>query len=365
MKKIIYITLLTFTFCGCIEEYNMPGVENMSNILVVEGIIEDNETTIKLSKSVGIEDEITTNPVTNAIVHVERSDGIAFYVTSYSNGAYTINNRILDPSLTYKLRIVVDGLEYESSPLSPMSTPEIQDIYLHKEAPGKNIEVCLSTQGTSENSSYYYWSFKEDWEITSRIYAGCGYVDGKLVEWGANNPIYYCWVSHISRNFLIESTNKLAENKISRKVLLSVSPDNNRFSNLYYMKVSQYSIRKEAYDYYSNLQKNIESTGSIFGPIPTEMKGNIRCITDENIPVIGYIEVVKKTVKDIFFPKDANMYEQPYMFCPVVENTHEDYNPSFLIVSPNPGATYAPADCVDCRLNGTKNKPDFWPNDHK
>lgn len=39
----------------------------------------------------------------------------------------------------------------------------------------------------------------------------------------------------------------------------------------------------------------------MFAPIPSEMKGNIRCVTDPEVPVIGFVEVATVTRLKRFF----------------------------------------------------------------
>ena len=75
-----YIILLNLSLCllvsGCITEYVATGVKKTSDILVVEGMITDDETHITLSRSVNINstfyDPIYVN---DANVYVECDDG--------------------------------------------------------------------------------------------------------------------------------------------------------------------------------------------------------------------------------------------------------------------------------------------------
>ena len=76
------------------------------SILVVDGTITDGESVFRLSRSVGITDDIrSADTITNAEVSVERSDGMFFEASQESKGAYRAINGALDPNLEYRLNI--------------------------------------------------------------------------------------------------------------------------------------------------------------------------------------------------------------------------------------------------------------------
>ena len=48
------------------------------------------------------------------------------------------------------------------------------------------------------------------------------------------------------------------------------------------------------------MKKNTEDIGSFFGPLPSELKGNIHCLTNPEEPVIGFVTSSAATQKRIF-----------------------------------------------------------------
>jgi hypothetical protein len=94
-----------------------------------------------------------------------------------------------------------------------------------------------------------------------------------------------------------------------------LDPSDEKLSILYYISVTQQQLRREAYDYYFNLQKNISQSGSIFFPIPAEITGNIRCLTHPERPVIGYVEVSTTVTAQRFIPESTGLYEPPMVQC--------------------------------------------------
>jgi hypothetical protein len=148
-----------------------------------------------------------------------------------------------------------------------------------------------------------------------------------------------------------------------------------RISALYSMELFQMAISEEAYKYWDNIRKNSDQIGGIFSPQPSEIKGNIKCITDPSEKVIGYICASKTSKKRIFAKgEDIGVYEYPNN-CEVVTVNSENpvpigdlWDSGMDIVSfippPFSESFWASKRCVDCRIYGTKSKPSFWPNDH-
>lgn len=372
--KAIICILLLLASVGCIEEYHAKGIEELSNLLVVEGTITEGITTIKLSRSVGLYDDASDSErVGNAIVSVECDKGKIYSATSASGGIYNINIDQLDPETKYRLKIRIGSEEYESTYSKPILTPDIDKIFWTKDSNKGVANICVTTRGTNDQSRYYNWSYSENWEIRASLYSNFMYGENKEIILyneltGPYNLKYYCWNSNKSNKFILGSSDKLSENVITEKKLVVTIPSDERFSVLYYIKVYQNMLSKEAYDYFTNLQKNIESTGSIFSPVPSEMKGNLFCSTNSDIPVIGYVDVSVVKTKEVFiYPKDGLYETKADYSCFSVAADDERYDESsmFMYYYDPIGSLYAYQRCFDCTTRGTKNKPSFWPNDHK
>ena len=173
-----------------------------------------------------------------------------------------------------------------------------------------------------------------------------------------------------SKVISLGSSDRLTQNVIANKSIASYHPSDRRFSMLYHAEVEQYALHREAYDYYFNLQKNIEESGSLFAPIPSEMKGNIRCVTNPEVPVIGFVEVATVTRLKRFFPEIEKVYEAEVTGCAstIVQGSEYDDNSDYGYASYNPmnmeSNTYALKRCMDCGRFGSKQKPSWWPTSH-
>lgn len=106
------------------------------------------------------------------------------------------------------------------------------------------------------------------------------------------------------------------------------------------------------------------------------MMGNIKCISDPTQVVLGYISA-GVTVSKRFFASHSEMKTYSYYHnCAIVEPETQSpptawsslYQEGYMVADYDLGqrkTKWAIAYCVDCRFRGTKNKPSFWPNDHK
>jgi len=370
LYSVFIISLLFGGIISCVSDYE-PSADSLSGILVVESVISDNETIVRLSRSIGFnEDFSSSNVINNAVVSVEGDNGMVYSEVKYDgNGEYILKTPVLDLSTKYRLHIILDNEVYQSEYLSPLPTPEIDDIGSMKKGPGEPVFITVSTHDESKDGSRYYrWSYNEIWEFKSPLFANYGTIDGKEMPFDLTTPYntFFCWGRDSSKIVLTGTSEKLSENIISNKRIVEIDPSDEKISLLYYIDVKQFQLRKESYDYLANIQKNIEQSGSIFSPIPYEMKGNIECVTDTDIPVIGYVEVSKITSKSTFMPDIISFYEPPVYDC-VTLTTLDSLIPGNLIVQkpyhPSDPTWYAPARCVNCLTRGTKNKPEFWPTD--
>ena len=372
MRNLLYI-IITVLLSGCIDAYNPEGVEEISDLLVIEGTITDNESVFYLRTSVGISEKLTSQEtIDNAIVYVEKENGEKLPGIFQGQGAYLVTTGILDAGMKYRLLVDIKGEEYRSDFLSPLFTPEIDSIAPLKKGQGEPVYMCVYTHDPNNQSRYYLWSYNEIWEVKTELFANYGHLDHEYPQeftLSTSENTYYCWGRDNSKIMLLGSTDKLSENVIYQKRLNEISCSNDRLSILYYILVKQNQIRKEAYDYYSNIQKNIEQTGSIFTPVPSEVRGNILCTTSPERPVIGYIDVSTTMNIELFVPVSMGFYEAPIGSCHLFITDEEDYYPAYGYYQYDPRSStnfYAPKQCVDCRLKekATKNKPDFWPTDH-
>ena len=388
MKKITYFILCLFGFSGCIEPFVANSVK-IGNILVVEGFITTGTTQINLSKTVPIDEWLYEDLVNvdDAMVYVECDDGSrTSSVYSSGDGMYLIATGELKENVKYRLVIFSKGEEYHSSFISPAISPPVEINIYNDSTYSTYYNVCVTAYGYENQPRYYLWSYKEDWEITAYLQGNYAVIDGDTVinDIYSPNNRYYCWQKDSSKVLILGNTETLRENSIIDKRLNYFTIYNDRISELYRFQVKQNTIHKEAYDFFYNLQKNIDQTGSIFGAIPSEIEGNIRCVSNPDLYVIGYVDVSTTTTDEQYLNAQTfydmtstNVYK---VNCTnnIVETNEKMFFSDYILyqiamvpgknpVIPDTVYRYINQSCVDCtrRTNGaTKKRPKDWQNNH-
>ena len=356
MKKAIKTVLILFALTGCIERY-FPKTEGIGDILAVEGIITNGIAKITLTYSASLDESLYKMKYENlALVYVECDDGTKSTMTrSSGNGIYLIETGELNAGAKYRLVIQLDGEEFHSSYIAPAITPPVDVSFTHDPVNSK-ISIHLTTTGNANQPGYYVWSYKEDWEIYALKYElswPIQYTDknGNLVTGVFYNylhspeNVYYCWKADSSKYLILGSTDKLSENTIRERELKNFNCASDRISVLYRIKVRQNTLNKEGYDYFENLRKNADQTGNLFGTIPSELMGNIRCVSNPGIPVIGYVDVSTISTNELY----------------LTDKHYDSSNRDFQIKQ---CVGHMIEECRDCTYYGTKKKPKDWPNDH-
>ena len=348
----------------------------------MEGMIMERGTTIKLSRTVSMDSRHSSQDIFDSRVYVidDGNNVVAVAEPQISEGmtssVYIVNGEItFVPGMKYALDIHIGEKHYQSAFVAPVLTPEIDSISWRKNTNG-SMDIMVSTHDPEHQVEYYRWTFEEDWEYKSWYFGEIRYeISGALIPQSlfTENNRFYCWDSNKSKSIILGTSERLTEKAIKDRIIHNFQSDNTRFSYLYSILVKQYGIDREAYMYFANLQKNIESSGSLFAPILTELKGNITCLSDPEEPVVGYIAATIEVVSRVFINMERIGGEDDYK----CESTrrYESYQLADMYAAGYgifylqiPGGYYvcAPVRCIDCTMRGgTKNKPDFWPTDHQ
>ena len=392
-KAFLCLFILILPITGCISEFNANLPTNDEQILIVEGnVVGNTEVIFYLSKSfplntLAIPEECFN---INANLTIIGSNGYKSPPAIYlGKGAYRISMGEPDDNVEYGLQIEYEGDIYQSALSKPLHTPEIDSVSWKQPEEAGTIYFHVSTHENTKGAKYYMWNYAENWEVTAnnRTTIFFNTVDSTFYN-DFSAPYYYCWKSDVSSRLLVGSTEALSENRIINRQLFTGDPKNDRFSVLYSVIVYQIAIGKNAFDYYRNKIVLNEEMGGLFTPQPAELRGNITCITEPSKKAMGYVEVVKNTTqKRIFIDRsEITRPRIPYncepisndsvlQFLTLYKGTYIDYyrmgyrpsgssDPShYYEVLPE---AWAPWSCTECTGgNGSKNKPDFWPNDHK
>jgi len=381
LSKYLYLILLGATFSTCITPFFPEGGNKNAGTLVVEGdIVLGGYTRVFVSESKTLDSYSAIRYIFNATVSVHSDQGDAylgtFIIELGSNPYYLVDTRALFADRKYFLRVTLEnGKQFESDLLTPLMTPEIDALEYEVNDSRTAVDFLVSSYGDQNYSSFYKWSYVEDWEFTA-LYHVTHYYDRyqfEIVPYLADPLIYYCWNRSHSSNILVTRTDHLDLNRVSRRRINTIWYNDNRISYLYSIQVQQMCISKEAYLYWENIRKNTDEVGGIFAPQPSEVYGNIHYVRTEeqdDVKVLGYISAGQVTTKHIFvYERDLGIYRRPPGCQPLEKDPpmadFEKYDKGYRIIGDDLIYDWVYIDCINCTSKGTKNKPSFWPNDHR
>jgi hypothetical protein len=294
ISKVSYNILLMFLllmifFSSCIDEIELP-VRNEAERLIVEGMISNEKPpyTVRLfttGEYVSARYPPASLGVQGALVKISDETGNSTVLKSLINrpGVYqtTDTSFIGQIGRSYVLTVLMaDGKTYRSKPEKLLPVPELEelkaefvDIPDRKRPSG--YKVLVNTQDPVETANYYRWS-------------AYGYVRREtegLIYPGGIPCCNSCWLLITNNDVNIFSDANINGNRIQDRVAI--------FSPFYlrgkqYVEVSQYSLTREAYQFWKLLDEQQTRTGSLFDPQPAPIEGNMYNAEDETELALGY-----------------------------------------------------------------------------
>ena len=379
----LYIAFLIIVTAGCKEKY-LPSITSPSTgYLVVEGFISSGQepTSITLSRSIKLVDSVNILYEHNAVVNIESDNNETFPLYENGNGVYVSSSLNLNNNQKYHLTIKTqDGKEYASDFATVKRTPPIDSITWKQENSG--VRIYVNTHDPQNNTKYYHWKYEETWEFHSTYSSSLIYlydqnnlpfaVAYRNVDHSVDTTIYKCWNTVNSTNITLGSSEKLSEDLIYLP-LIYIDPGSEKLSVLYSINVRQYALSHEGYLFFQKIKKNTEQVGSIFDAQPSELQGNIHCITNPSEIVVGYIDISEEKVQRIFIRNDELPGWNYRTRCDLV--TLDNIPDSILKYGRDTWPTvpftirrvissfFATRDehCIDCTLTGSNVRPAFWP----
>jgi len=362
---------------GCQTRYMPEIVANAPDYLVVEGLLNTGEggTSVRLSRTTKVDRGNDIIGDGTATVTVEGKDNSSVALSNQGSGIYTHPDLDLIIGNEYRLRIHTnDGKEYLSAYVVAKLTPAIDSITWRRTADG-GVSFYVNSHDNTNNTRYYRWEYDETWEIHSFYYSKFIFENGTVRRRVLpEEDVSVCWRHLASTGILLGSTAKLTSDVVSQIPIWGFGFGNERLSVRYSILVRQYALDKAAFAYYDLLKKNTESIGTVFDPMPSEVKGNIFCMTNPAEPVLGFVSASDVQQKRIFISASEVPGWRFYQDCDSTAVSYQEaaklfettwYKPYDEWVDP---VTYdrlgylAGYDfCVDCTLRkGVTTRPSFW-----
>lgn len=376
-KIFLFSVCAVLFFAHCKKSYTPAVFVAGENYLVVDGFINTSPggaTSIILSRTRNLTDTVVSLPEHNAIVTIQSASGAIYpLMETGSSGIYNSNALALAADGQYKVFIATtDKKQYQSDFIAAKSTPAIDSVTWKQDNKGVNLYV--NAHDAANNTRYYRWQYIETWEYHSQLETIWGVSNGMAYVRTPSEQVSTCYTSTPSSNILLGSTAALSQDVVSNVLLGTIPPNDSTLQYRASFLVKQYALATPAYFYWQIIQKNSEELGTLFDLQPSQLEGNIHCITNPNEPVVGYMSATNVQEKRMFINRiDLQNWNTPpgSYNCSVVDIPQNPVN--FLIVS-FPDNSYAPwyyvsngplklakKVCLDCTLSGgTNEKPSYW-----
>jgi len=330
---------------GCIQIINF-NVRRQGNRLVVEGTITDKGGPYFLQLRRTSNEEKITDPVSGADIDIFDDHGNSEQYIQYERGKYFLPGNTVKgiPGRTYHLEITLaDGSKYRSDPETmPMQIAKDSVYYKFDSIKEKGnsvekdvIKVFTDTnipKNTSGKPLYLRWNVEEAYKFT---------------QYDApdpfNNPPPVCYITDDPnpQNILLYDGSSLdSKNIIGQSV--AVREIDNTFYQRHYINVIQYSINRDAYNYWSQVNEVVNSSGTIFDVPPATAEGNVYKVDNSNEKALGYFQATRVDTSRFFL-------------------THADI-PFYI---PSPCSNSLPNECRNCDAidNSSHQPPFYWLND--
>jgi hypothetical protein len=369
--------LLLIALAYCRQAYDPPAIKAANNYLVVDGYINaaaNAITTFNINRTRNLGDSITSGvPELNAHATIVGSNGTTWPLADTANtGTYTSAALSLDINQRYSLSITTsDGRKYTSDAVVCKQTPPIDTIYWRQ--PG-DFTVYADTHDPTGNTRYYRYDYAETWEHDAELTTPWEVVNGMIVATDSSNQRSQCWTTAPSTNVLVATSAALSQDLINGFPLTTIPDGDTKLNIRYSILVRQYALTEDAYNYWLLIEKTSQGLGTLFDLQPTQLLGNIHCLTNPSEPVIGFLTACTVQQKRIFVYNTnlSNWSHNAAAFgCDTIKIA---VNPNNALIYNYPDTFYAPyyfitngplvlasRFCLDCTLfGGTNSKPSFW-----
>ena len=393
MRKILSILALSWCAAACIYPYTPELDEAPEGILSVDANISIGDvSTVRLGTLMSLYhgSEMVFPDLTNAKVWLEDDAGTTYpgkldykaygydHVGAYHPGIgslFTIPTENVPGDRSYRLCIEALGAKYVSDWAVGAEPPVIKNISFSAE--NDNVTVHVSVDGGDNGSGYLLLSYDETWEFHVDYFPSYKVTYDEEMNRvfiqealdGIDMSKYWCWKSADNgRSYPVDYTS-MSTTGIIDYPLFHFDRRSNRNHKRYCVNIKAKSISKETYRFLKNLEENTNGGDNLFTPTPGEIAGNIRCESDPERLVLGYVLFSKATTKRGWLDRRYYRPQAPTSLDYILEELYVPfYKSGFLPLEKqeNPPEGMGPYGwgsprCYDCTQDGgTLNRPDFW-----
>jgi hypothetical protein len=362
MKKIFIILFCACSFLfSCKEPYDQD-IETNLKVLVVEGLITDSVgiNYVKLSNAIPYDSSSSTSYQRKAIVYITDNANNNYYFDEKNAGVYMPRNANFKgiSGNTYILHVITkDGYNYISTPQTIL--PTILPTKFHNEFIKKD-EIFYDAYGAAEKITRDYYSLKLNFKSNDNTAPRFRFSTSQCIQYLISKQLnmdayiyFYCWYTTSSSNnlnftsekypvVLSEVNNYPVEEFYKNSKIMVNDMDIKTYSyadtliETYIMnrilRIRQYRINEDAYQYYKGIANQSADEGKIFDPVATQLYGNMKCTTDSSKLVLGLFETSSVTTYSFSIGGYSYVTKQiPNLYPPKSKGFMIDTIPDFWI----------------------------------
>jgi hypothetical protein len=300
LKRLTYFQFLLILLASC-EEYYTPKIDDVSGHLAVDALITNDlsNSYVRLSTTQGYYDKQEPSEILDATVELVDKNGIILEGTENGAGSF-IFKTVPEIGNSYKLRIYYQNFAYESEMMTMPPMPEILNASLVEKV---KKEYFSDIYGVVTPTSFPGNDICVDAPVTDTL-AYYRFSTRSVLEWNytppGGGPQIFGWNSFYPTNFNIAGPKIFSQtsDKIEKHALVWLADESKYFlhtdtlaSNGWILIIDQFGTSKGSFNYHEKLNSQFAADGSLFDPIPDQIYGNIRCLSDSTKIVYGYFDL--------------------------------------------------------------------------
>lgn len=306
-NSFVLLLLLTIFIISCQEPYD-PDLGEVQKALVVDAKITNNPGPylVTLRNSNSFDSAGYFSVVSGAEIYVTDQYGNVF--SFYENDAlkgfyYSLEEFQAMEGNTYTLFITTpDQARYESAPQTLLPLLPADTLFATK---GEQTEIKENGAGAkvpvSVTGANLFIDIAEDPAQALQTYRieSISYIQYiKEVETPTGSVYFFCWKKKSSNNILLTGSDYKVISPELRSQKAGFLPLGREHYSLaqnelltdYGAIINLHRLNPDTYKFYQQLKELLEAEGKLFDPVPSQIKGNIRCISSPEKLVLGFFE---------------------------------------------------------------------------
>jgi len=408
-KPLLFFFAMIIT--GCIYPYDAPQPAQEWALVVDGDLLIGGEATIRLGRLNPLDGKGEADTPIWALCWVEDSEGNIYRPLDFHRSdSARIDLTKAPPDREYRLHVADDFTQhtYVSTWQSVQAAPVLDSISFSMTPDSLEIAVNVSLTGNSA-SPFVQVDWREQWQFHAPYMPKVRFVPNEGYFSGGPDYPRWCWKESRSREPSLAEMIGTGSDKIVNRTLLKHRRGDEQLQKRYAVDIIARVLSKEAYTYRQGVLQSSSVVGDLFSPTPSRMAGNIRCESDPNQMVLGFVDVaqVVRGRRILMDPASYSDSSVPFGRYPTLVDTLCFLTPSEIALEPQPyrggntswrgwnfqfqvyhmipfdygrssveidrkpgvfkekdGMLWMPEYCADCtKMGGTTLRPDDWPED--